>query len=181
MQQGKNIEAITLEELFKQDSPTSINILVKIKHPDIIWKDGTEGGQQKNGQLCLINGTIPVMYKGEKYYPSCFSFEQPTEDGTKIGNTNITVSAIDQRIVEIIRSIKSNPIAEIVAVFNFVDTEHTKVRFSQLYNYEFEMSNAQWDGVTAKWNLTFDPAMQQNIPMDKAVESRCPSAYEQTT
>ena len=40
------------------------------------------------------------------------------------------------------------------------------------------MGSVQWDGVTAKWNLMFDSAMNQNMPVDLATESRCPAAYE---
>ena len=116
------------------------------------------------------------MYEGKKYIPCYFSFEVPSEDGQKVGDTSITISAIDQRIIEIIRSIKSKPTATVIAAFAKIND--TKIMFSKLYHYRFDMSNANWDGITAKWNLTFDPMMKQNVPVDKATAQRCPAAYD---
>lgn len=185
MQQGKNIESTTLEELFSEDISGNIPILLDIVHEDIFWGEGHDDTEendligQTNGHLRLINNNIPVIYEKKKYLPSKFTFEQPQEDGHKVGNTSITISAIDQRIIEIIRSIESKPRAMVIAAFQKLD--NTKIVFSKIYHYTFEMSNANWDGVTAKWDLTFDPAMSRNIPVDKATATRCPSAYEQNS
>lgn len=177
MPQGKNIESIALEELFSQNSDGNIPILLDIEHEDIVWDKDTFG--QFNGHLRLVNNNVAVMYEGKKYLPSSFSFEIPGEDGATVASTNITISAIDQRIIEVIRSISSKPKANIVAAFTSIDD--TKIIFSKLFHYTFEMSNCTWDGVTARWTLTFDPAMLQNIPVDKASAARCPAAYEQNS
>lgn len=171
----KNIDSMTIEELYSQDTASSIPILLTIRHGGIVWTDNS--GAQENGFLRLINSNVPVIYEDKKYLPANFIFELPSEDGKKVGDTKISISAIDQRIIEVIRSIDSNPIAEITAVFQYIS--ETEITFKKLYNYRFEMQSVEWNGVSAQWKLMFDPAMNVNIPADLATSIRCPSAYEQ--
>lgn len=174
---GKHIESVALKELFEQDTSGNIPILLDIEHDEIRW--GENDLEQEDKHLRIINNTLPVKYDNKRYLPSYFSFEAPQEDGQKVGSASITISAIDQRIIEIIRSISSKPKATVIAAFNQV--AENKIVFSKLYNYTFEMSNCTWDGISAKWNLTFDPAMQRNVPVDKANSIRCPAAYAQNS
>lgn len=175
MPQGRNIESITLQELFAQDTDGNIPILLDIQSDEIFWEDQA----QENGHLRVVNNNVAVMFEGKKYLPAFFSFDQPSEDGTKVGDTSITISAIDQRVIEIIRSITQKPIAVIDALFTRIDD--AKIMFSKLYHYRFQMSDVTWDGVSAKWKLTFDPAMALNVPVDEAIETRVPAAYEQNS
>ena len=172
--QEKQIEAITVEELLKPQTDGTIPVLIDIRHEDIVWAENTKeySGDQENGHLRLINANYPVMYNGHKYMPSVFSFTMPSEDGRKVGSTNITISAIDKRIIEIIRSVSTKPKAVIEAFFT---RQGNEVLFSKLYKYEFEMDSVSWNGVSAKWTLIFDPTMQLNVPRDLATQSRCPS------
>lgn len=171
-----NIDSMTLEELFAQDTDASIPILLTIHHEEIIWADKTY--EQEDCYLRLINTNIPVIFEGKKYLPAHFSFELPSQDGKKVGDTKITISAIDQRVIEIIRSINSNPTAEISAVFQKIND--SEIIFKKLYHYKFEMQSVDWNGISAQWKLIFDPAMNVNIPADLATAQRCPAAYEQS-
>ena len=170
----KNIEAATLEDLFSKDLQGYLPILVDIEDDGIIWE--TKDAYDEDGHLRLVSGNVPIMYEGKKFRPAVFTFEQPQEDGTKVGNTSITISAIDKRVVEIIEQIENPPIVNVVAAYAKINEE--EVAFSKIYHYRFQMGSVQWDGVTAKWNLMFDSAMNQNMPVDLATESRCPAAYE---
>lgn len=177
MQQGKNIDTITLKELFRDSTEGSFPILVDIRHEDIVWKDSSNS--QENGHLRLINSEVPVVYNTKHYLASHFEFTQPQEDGVKVGDTSISISAVDKRIVEVIRSIKSNPKCIVEAFYTTLkEGEDTVYAFSKLYKYEFMMKSCSWDSVTAQWNLVFDPSMQINIPKDTATLSRCPSITE---
>ena len=208
MTQGRTIETVTLEELFAEQTNGVLPILADIQHDGIIWTDGST--EQENGHLRLINDTVPVRYNGYKYMPAYFEFTQPQEDGKKVGSTNITVSAIDQRSQEIIRSINDTRPTLVIETFyckmngykqiteetklqmyykdeygeyketdDFIEgntyIQQTAYQFSKLNHYEFEMSQANWDNVTAKWTLTYDPVMQVNVPIDAATELRCPA------
>lgn len=172
---SKNIEAATLEELYAQNTDGFLPILVEIQDDNIIWQ--TKDAYDEDGYLRLVSGNIPVMFEGKKYRPAVFVFEPPSEDGKKVGNTNITISAVDRKVVEIIEQIETKPNVRIVAAY--CKTNDEEIIFSKIYHYNFTMGSVQWDGVTAKWQLTFDTAMEQNAPVDLATEARCPAAYEQ--
>lgn len=172
--QGRSLEIETLKELFDQNQSGNIPVLVEIKHPEIKWKDNSQ--EQENGYLRLINAPMAVMFNGHKYLPSVFQFSIPKEDGSKVGDTSITISSIDQRIIEVIRAIKTNPIATIEAFYSKISDD--EYMFSKLYHFEFKMGSCSWDDVTAKWTLEYDPAMQINVPKDKATTFRCPAVNE---
>lgn len=171
----KNIQTTTLAELFDRASDGNIPVLVDIQHEGIIWAD--DEPEQENGHLRLVNNNAKVKYNGKTYYPAYFSFRLPSEDGQKVGNTSVTISAIDQRVIELIRSIGSMPRCVFEAFYSRING--TQIAFSRLYHYEFLMDSVVWDGVTAKWNLVFDPAMQLNVPRDLATVNRCPSVTRQ--
>lgn len=175
MPQGRNIESTTLEELFSSSTSGSLPILIDIRHDALKWQD--KSLEQEDKHMRLINAPTAVRYNGKKYLPAVFSYTLPTEDGTKIGNTSITISAIDRRVVELIRSIKTYPIAVIEAFFTKIDGN--SYAFSRLYHYEFQMRDVTWDDSTAKWNLVFDPVMQMNVPKDLGTKSRNPGVLQQ--
>lgn len=167
---GRTIEAVTFAELFKDYTDGSFPVLMDIYHEDITWSsDDTE---QEQGHLRLINANYKVKYEGNIYQPAHFNFVAPSEDGKTIGSTSVSISAIDRRIVEVIRGINSKPAASIVAVF--AKTDNNSVIFSKLSQYEFEMTNVSWNGVSATWNLIFDPTASLNVPRDLATSVRCP-------
>ena len=177
MTQGKNIPIVTLKELMEQNIAGTIPVLIDIQHDSIVWEDGDE---QENGHLRLVNDSIAIRYKGDEdtaktYYPACFSFTPPSEDGKTVGNTKVTVSAIDQRIIKIIRSIDSKARARFVAFFAKKESNYF---FQKLYNYEFEMQSVNWNGITADWTLVFDPTMKLNVPRDLGTSVRFPSVTE---
>ena len=106
--------------------------------------------------------------------PCSFDFTRPSEDGKKIGNATISISALDQRIIEIIREIKDDePVAVIEAFFM---KEGNDFLFSKLYHYDFLMKSVDWSDISANFELIFDNTMQQNVPKDLGTIFRCPGA-----
>lgn len=172
--QGKSLELETLKDLFDQNQDGNIPVLVDITHEEIKWQD--QSFEQEDKHLRLINAPAAVMYNAHKYIPSVFQFTMPKEDGVKVSDTSITISAIDQRIIEVIRAIKTNPTAVIEAFYSKINND--EYLFSKLYHFEFKMGACSWDDVTAKWTLEFDPGMQVNVPKDKATTFRCPAAND---
>lgn len=176
----KTIEYTTLEELFNTDTDGSFPLLMDIEHESINWEGTTSeidvtDLEQDNCHLRLINAPYAVKYQGKKYLPAYFAFTPPSVDGKTIGSTSVTISAIDQRVIKIIRAIDNKPKATFVALFSKKDSVIT---FSKLYRYIFEMNAVSWDGVSAKWNLVFDPAMQLQVPRDKGTNLRCPAVLQ---
>lgn len=175
MEQGKRINVIALKELFNENTSGVLPVLADIQHDHIKWGDNTH--EQEDGHLRIVNDMAAVRYKGKKYMPANFTFTLPSEDGKKISNTSITVSSIDKRMIEIIRSINSNPPVLIMhALFGKQEIEgKTGYTFHELSEYKFSMTNCSWDGVTARWDLVFDTVMQTNIPVDIGTVYRNPA------
>lgn len=175
MGQGKTINSITIKELFDQNTSGLIPLLADIQHDHIKW--GPNDMEQEDGHLRIINDAASVKYQDKRYMPSYFAFTLPQEDGKKIGNSTITISSIDKRIVEIIRSINSvPPVLVINAAFAKKDFDG-KVGFTfyDLGEYRFKMTNCRWDSTTAQWDLVFDTTMQLNVPVDIGTIYRSPS------
>ena len=170
----KNIETTTIEELFSSSTDGSIPILLDVQSDEIVWDDNDT--EQEYGHLRLINCPTPVRYNGHKYLPAYFAASLPEEDGQKVGNASLTISAIDQRIIQIIRSITTQPKCVIESLFAKMNDD-TFV-FRKLNKYEFVMDSVSWDDVSAKWELIFDPVAQINVPRDKGSSIRCPAIYE---
>lgn len=177
MPQGRSIESTTLQELFGESTSGSLPILIDIRHDALKWssinEDGVSDLQQEDGHLRLINASTTVRYNGKRYLPSNFAYTLPSEDGAKISQTSITISAVDKRVVELIRSIRTSPTAVIESFFT--KPTETTFAFSRLCHYEFLMKDVSWDDVTAKWSLVFDPVMQINVPKDLGTKSRNPA------
>lgn len=170
----KRIETIAMEEIFKQNMEGFLPVLVDIFSPDIKWQGSDD--KQENCHLRLVNDTSDIVYKGKTYAASCFNFTPPTEDGKKIEGASITISAIDQRVIELIRLAEIDCKISIVASFaKQVDDEGTKFYFTEMQNFTFTMKNVTWNRTTAQWTLVFDETMQLNIPRDLATEIKCPS------
>lgn len=166
----KKIEKITLRELFRDNvSDGEIPILAEIQHKDIKWADSSL--DQENGYLRVVNNNVGVKYDGKTYLPCQFKFQKPTEDGKQYSNTTISISAIDQRIIDVIETIKEKPKIVIDAFYTRLDED--RLAFSKLYKYEFEMSNANWDFITATWTLSQDKITSINLPKDLATTYRC--------
>lgn len=171
----KTVEVATIEELFSSSTDGSIPVLLDIEHQDIIWQDADL--EQDNGHLRLINAPYSVRYEGKKYLPSYFEFSMPSEDGKTISSTSVTISAIDQRIISVIRSVNDKPTVTFHAFFTKKDN---LITFSKLFKYKFQMDSVSWNGISAKWNLIFDPTMQLQVPRDVGTSLRCPGVAERS-
>lgn len=170
----KNINTITLEELYGTSLEGSLPVLLTIKHDAITWKD--KNSDYEDGCIRFIGSNTSVRYKGKKYFPCNFVYSPPSEDGQKIGNASIEISAIDRSIIEVVRKLRSNPTATIDCFFAKISD--TEFLFSKICHYTYEMSDVSWDPKTLKWTLLFDPVSQTNVPRGLGTIQRCPGVNE---
>ncbi len=166
----RNIHALALEELWKQDIDGYLPVLFEIYNPDIKWDD--DSLEQENMYLRIINDSNPVWYKGKKYIPCHFEFTPPSEDGKSLGAATASISAIDNRVVQLLRSIQVQCEVNVVAAFAKADTTY---RFLPMENYKFEMQSATYNATTATFNLINRNVMKLNVPRDIATKNRLPS------
>lgn len=172
----RNINLLTAQELFSQDTDGYLPVLLEVHNPDIKWENGYE---QENGYLRLISDVNKVKYKGKTWLPCAFDYTPPEKDGAKIGNASITISAIDARVRILLRTIRLKSEISIVAVFAKVKrdeiSENISYKFVPLENVKFSMKSATSNSSSATFTLEVDSSLKQSIPYDIATQDRCPA------
>lgn len=175
----KNINAVALEELWKKDTDGHIPVLMEIFNPDIKWKDGSL--EQENMYLRVIDDSNPVMYKGKRYLACKFNYTPPEENGKTIGQASITLSAIDSRVVQLLRSVEVECEISIVAAFAKSVTvteegsEKTTYKFYPIDELKGNLQSANYNRITAQLNLSSKNVLQLNVPRAIATKDKLPS------
>ncbi len=175
----KNIQTVAMEELWKDDTDGHIPVLMEIFNPDIKWSD--EKSEQENMYLRVIDDSNPVIYKGKKYLPCKFNYTPPEENGKNIGQASITLSAIDTRIVELLRSCQLECEVTVVAAFakkvtvNENNEERTTYRFYPLDELKAKMQTASYSRTTAQLNLVYNDVLKLNVPRNIATKDKLPA------
>lgn len=175
----KTINTIALEEIWKKDTDGHAPVLMEIFNPDIKWEDGSL--EQENMYLRVIDDTNPVMYKGKKYLPCRFTYTPPEENGKTIGQASVQLSAIDTRVVQLLRSVEVPCQFSIVATFAKMTTvteegqERTTFQFYPLDELTAKMQSATYNRVTAQLNIVAKDVLKLNVPRNVATKDKLPS------
>lgn len=170
---NRTIQTVALEEIYKQNVDGNFPVLLEIYNPDIKW--GDDELEQENMYLRIINDTNPVVYKGKHYLPSQFVFTPPTEDGKTVGESSITMSAIDSRIVQMLRSIEIPCKITITAAFAKKDSTYMFYPFD---NFKATIPSANYDRTQTNFTLTWKNVMNLQVPRNKATKDQLPSIGE---
>ena len=166
----KIIQTVALEEIWKKNANGYLPLLLEIYNPDLVWNDNSL--DQENMYLRVIANTNAVTYQGKRYIPARFEFTMPEEDGKTIGNASLTISAIDSRVVQMLRSIEVASEVTIVAAFAI---NGTTVQFCPLETLKLKMNGVSYNRTTAQFNLVFKDVLKLNVPRDIATKDRTPS------
>lgn len=171
----KNIQTVAMEEIWKQNTNGYIPVLLEIYNPDIKWED--DSLEQENMYLRVINDSNPVVYKGKKYIPARFEFTPPEEDGKTVGNASIQLSAIDTRVVQLLRSIELQCDMTVMAFFAKVQSSSGSIvyKFLPLENFHAKLNSSSYSRVSAQLQLSFKDVLRLNVPRDTATKNYLPS------
>lgn len=175
-----HIDVITEKELWNKDIDGYLPILLDVYNPDIVWTQQEKDLYgQEDSHIRFISDDIKVIYKGKTYLPCSFEYQQPETDGSKIGNASISISALDTRVRNLLRSIKIKSEAKVVAMFAKVNRDDDSgkfiYKFVELNSKSFCMKIASSSKTTATFNLDFESFSGQNIPYDSATQDRVPA------
>lgn len=184
MEPRQIIQTKTFDSLAQESDSIFLPVLIDIFHPAIVW--GENDGEQDNGHLRVVNDTRWLKYKGDEkepksYAPCTFEYKEPKEDGKKKSTATLSISCIDSRMIEIIRSIPEGLKCKVVGLYAKVTDKEGKVKymFQKLNSAEYSMFSATWDGVTASWTLDPDDTMEYSVPRDMATQFRVNSVIEE--
>lgn len=179
----RKISTVVLDSMNQRSDSIFLPVLLDITHPEIVWGDVIEGDSiQQDGHLRLVNDVRGVRFKGNDlethYYAPCnFSIKLPKEDGKNKGVATATISAVDGRIIEVIRSVSEDIECQVIAFYAKIKNENDAVQyvFSKLYGKKFQMGGVTWTSTSAEWTLDPDKIMDLNIPRDKGSMFRFPA------
>lgn len=142
---SRNLSIVAKQELFKQSSSMVIPVFVDISYV-------TSGGATQ--VLHLVNNTEPLTYLGTTYTPFAFRFDPPSETATSISGARITVDAVDQSVIAILRDTPNAPVLTFVATFYF--DESGTIYYEQLASWAFNMKNFSYNVDTITCELEYD-------------------------
>ena len=154
------MNAKTLQQIFRLTTDGSFPAFLKITHPLIT-----------GGVLRLVNHRDDLVYDGEIYTAASFKFNPPKYSDKQIGNATITISCIDQTVIEIIRKIQTRASATVVAAFYF---EGGDLSIDPIEEWSFDLSSVSWDGIYATWTMVFDDHMNDLVPCNTMSAMTCP-------
>lgn len=179
------IQTQTFESLSQKTDSLFLPVLIDIYHPAIVW--GDSDNEQENGHLRVVNDTRWVKFKGNEkevksYAPCTFEYKEPKEDGKKKSNATLSVSCIDSRMIEIIRSVPEGLKCKVVGLYAKLTDSNGRVKyvFQTMNSAEYSMYSTTWDGVTASWTLDPDDTMEYSVPRDMATQFRVHSVIEES-
>lgn len=184
----RSITISTFHNSSQKSDSAFIPVLLDIKHNGIVWNYPESEDpevlklRQQDGHIRFISDVRGVIYKGDDdkpyYYAPCnFSVKLPKEDGKTKSTASISISCIDNRIIEIIRSIEEDLTCQVIAMYAKIKNEDDKVKyaFSKLYGKEFTMGQVSWDGITANWTLDPDLISDLSTPRKMGSQFNLPS------
>jgi hypothetical protein len=122
----------------------------------------------------FANSDEDIIYEGQKYESAYFTIDPPDRDGSKIGDGQLTISAIDQLWIERIRTIQTAAKIKFLATIAYDDGVVSGVE--PIEEMEFTLRIANWNENTITWAMVFDENMAIRVPCDRATALKCPGA-----
>jgi len=175
----RNIQSYVLSELCKQRVNGYLPVLLEIYNEELVWGDNSY--EQENMYLRVVNDSQAVKYQGKKYIPCAFEMTMPEEDGKTLKPISLTVSAIDSRMIQLLRmtALKSEVTIKSCFMKETEETEggktKTKYKFYPLANYKMKVKGANCTRVSATLTLEVEDILSLQASRDKATKDKFPA------
>ena len=137
---------ITYQDLAKRFLDGSTPILCKIEHEDL------------DEPIYLTDNNKSITYEENVYQPCFMKAKLPDSSSDTNGNATITISAVDQQMIRLARTIDTPATFTIEACF------YKSGVISRLDGYQFSMTGITCDAVSFTAQLTNDLALEYAFP-----------------
>jgi hypothetical protein len=144
-----------------QETYAEFPFLIKITHPTF-------------GVFCYANSSNDIVYNGEVYQAGYFTLDPADQDGSKVGDGQLTISSVDQFWIEKIRSTQIAAKIKFLAMIVYNDGIISGVEPITEMNFTLRVVN--WDEKKITWAMVFDENMAIQVPCDRATALKCPGA-----
>lgn len=137
---------ITYQDLAKRFLDGSTPILCKIEHEDL------------DEPIYITDNNKSITYEENEYLPCFMKAKLPDNSSDTNGNATITISAVDQQMIRLARTIDTPATFTIEACF------YKSGVISRLDGYQFSMTGITCDAVSFTAQLTNDLALDYAFP-----------------
>jgi hypothetical protein len=146
----------------RQETRAKFPYLIKITHPAF------------DSPLYFANSDEDIGYDGQTYEAAYFTITPPDRDGSKTGDGQLSISAVDQFWIEKIRGTQTAAKITFTAAIRYDDGAVSGVE--PLEETGFTLRAAGWNENTITWAMVFDENMAISVPCDRATALKCPGA-----
>jgi hypothetical protein len=143
----------------RQETYAKFPLLIKILHEIF-------------GTFCYANSDEDITYNGEVYQAAYFTIDPPEKDGSKMGDGQLTISAVNQFWIEKIRTTQIAAKIKFVAAIQYDDGVVSDIE--QINVMDFTLRAVDWNRDTITWAMVFDEGQRILVPCDKATALKCP-------
>jgi hypothetical protein len=149
----------TQKEIARRTTHAKFPFLIEITHEEM-------------GPFYYANADQDIEYDDKNYQSAVFSIQPPDRDGNKIGDAQLTISAIDQQWIQKIRSTQKPARLRFIAVI--VYQKDGQQQIEQLEENAFTLRATSWNEIAITWNMTFDENMTILLPAEDCTALTCP-------
>jgi hypothetical protein len=145
----------------RQETYAKFPFLIKVTHATF-------------GTFRYANSDTDITYGNERYTAAYFTIDPPDRDGSKIGDGQLTISAVDQTWIERIRTAQTAAKITFVAAILYDDGVVSGIE--QIDEMDFTLRAVNWNETAITWAMVFDEGMRIMVPCDIATTLKCPGA-----
>jgi hypothetical protein len=158
----RDISIETLQELFAEESSSVLLILLIIDHDSL------------PEPIRVVNNNVNVDYDSKTYIAFPFKISLPGETDENIGDVALEIDAVDQTIINTIRSLNSRPSASIIVIRAPSVGNIEKV----LELNDFVLSNVSYTALTLRAKLGYqEQFLTQKATKDIFSKELFPGVY----
>jgi len=118
--------------------------------------------------LRYANSSYDITYDGNVYSSAVFSVVPPSRTDSTVSDGTLTFSAIDQTMIEWVRTIDKRVKVDFIAV---IDSDSIE----PIDNIQFTITNAKWNDKQVTFDMILDDKMYIKIPVDVASTRNIPA------
>jgi hypothetical protein len=159
---GRTMSRLLEQQLARTETRAKFPFLIKVEY-------SVEGEVRE--PLYYANSDTAIDYGGDTYLASVFQIDPPDKDGSKIGDAQITISAVDQFWINKIRGTRIPAKITFMAVIVY---DEDGINIEEIERMRFTLRGARWNETAVSWAMSFDENMKINVPPDKCTAQKVP-------
>ena len=140
---------------------TKQNVDARFIHLVDVWHEDV-------GHFLYTDSDEEIFYDGQTWGKYDIDVVRPEVTSTGVSNGSISISSVDQTWIERIRNLNAVPgnerfKARLIGIMEYEEGNETVQEC--LFDENYMLSDANWDGTTLSWTMIYDDNWAINIPV----------------